>query len=128
MLRSRRDHRAGFSMIELMMIVAIIAILAVVSVSSYYYFRKKALTVEAPLGLDSMARHESAYKDEHGFYTTNLSDLGFRMDGTARYAFDVPQADGSSFTARATANLDSDDDLDVWTLDDKGTLIHQEKD
>lgn len=111
----RRVDDGGFSMVELLVLVAIIGILAMLSVASYMGFRNKAMTVEARLGLHTIWTLEKAHQREHDRYSADLNEIGFRMLGASRYAFSVA-ADTVSFTARAVANLDRDAQLDVWEI------------
>jgi type IV pilus assembly protein PilA len=112
----------GFSLIEIVVVVAAIGILASLALSSYMHFRKKAIVTEARATLKNIYDLEFHYQSENDTYTTSLDDLGFQMVGRARYSYIVVDADSSGFTARATSNLDSDPDLDIWIVNDTGTL------
>lgn len=63
----------GFSLIELMIVVAIITFLAAISLPSFMRFLAKAKRAEAYLNLSSIYAAEKAYWAEHGTYTTQLS-------------------------------------------------------
>jgi len=75
----------GFSLIELMVVVAIIAILATIAVPSYTGFTAKARQKEG-LGLLS-AYHQAASATfaEVGFYPGNFVATGFRPQGQLTY-------------------------------------------
>jgi type IV pilus assembly protein PilE len=124
-MRPARARRAGkgFALIELLVLMAIIGILAVLAVTSYFYFRKKAMTVEAKVALINIRKLEKDFHDDHGRYSDDLSLLGFRIDGSARYAYDIPTATVTTFLARARGNLDDDAILDTWTMDQGGNLV-----
>ncbi len=121
---SATAHNRGFSMIELLLLVAIIGILAVIATYTYLHFRKKAMSVEAPMGLNNIRKLEKDYRDDHGTYSNDVNAIGYSWFGKSRYTFDIPQANETGFTARAQANLDQDPDLDVWTINDMGVLEH----
>jgi prepilin-type N-terminal cleavage/methylation domain-containing protein len=113
--RVGRSKAAGFTLIELVILVAIIGILASIAVPVYLDFRKKALTVEARTGLRYIWDLEAAYYKENDVYSGDLAALGFELPGTKRYTYTV-QANPTSFTAHAAANLDLDSDEDVWEI------------
>jgi len=68
----RRDQAmrrsAGFTMIELMMVVAVIGILAVVAVVGYTKVIRKAHSSEIPAMFAELKAREEAYKAEKGKY------------------------------------------------------------
>jgi prepilin-type N-terminal cleavage/methylation domain-containing protein len=59
---------AGFTMLELMMVVAIVGILAVVAVVSYTKVMRKANASEIPEMFGELKSREEAYKAEFGIY------------------------------------------------------------
>ena len=65
--------KKGFTLIELMIVVAIIAFLAVVSVPSFNRFLAKSKRAEAYMNLNSIYAAEKAYWAEHGKYSNKLS-------------------------------------------------------
>ena len=112
----------GFSLVELVVVVAAIGILISLALSSYMHFRKKAIITEARATLKNIYDLEFHYQSENDTYTTSLDALGFQMVGRVRYSYVVVNADSTGFTARATSNLDGDPDLDVWIVNDTGTV------
>lgn len=78
--------RTGFSLIELMIVVAIIAFLAMVSVPSFFRFLGKAKRAEAYVNLSAIYAAEKAYWAEHGSYTDILEGAdgaGWKPEGYA---------------------------------------------
>jgi prepilin-type N-terminal cleavage/methylation domain-containing protein len=76
--------RAGFTMIELMIVVAIIAFLAMVSVPSFVRFLAKAKRAEAYMNLHSIYSAQKAYWAEHGHYSKTLNGeggIGWKPEG-----------------------------------------------
>lgn len=74
---------------------------------------------------------ERAYWQENRTYTCNgesqsaggsFATLGVDIMSTARYTYHIT-ADKNSFTATAKANLDDDDTIDIWEINEKGELI-----
>jgi prepilin-type N-terminal cleavage/methylation domain-containing protein len=62
----------GFTILELMVVVAIICLLAMVSVPQYFNYLAKAKQAEASLNLASLHTAMQAYYAENGRYTTVL--------------------------------------------------------
>lgn len=68
--------KRGFTLIELMIVVAIIAFLAMVSVPSFTGFLAKAKRTEAYMNLHAMYAAQKAYWAEHGKYSDTLLGEG----------------------------------------------------
>ena len=63
----------GFTLIELMIVVAIIAFLAVLTVPHLSRYRSKAYQAEVAMNLASLHTAQQAYFAQNGHYTTNLN-------------------------------------------------------
>jgi prepilin-type N-terminal cleavage/methylation domain-containing protein len=63
----------GFTLIELMIVVAIIAFLSVIAVPNFFKFLAKAKRTEAYMNLHSIHTAQKVYWSEHGEYTTQLA-------------------------------------------------------
>ena len=76
--------KLGFSLIELMIVIAIMAFLAMISVPSFMKFLAKAKRAEAYIQLSSIYSAQKAYWAEHGTYSTVLSGpggIGWKPEG-----------------------------------------------
>ena len=82
---SRVESPNGFTMIELMIVVAILGILAAVATVSYNHFVTKAKNVEGEIVIHEVERLEHLYHASKEAYTDSLADLGFAMTGTLKY-------------------------------------------
>ncbi len=78
------SNQKGFTLIELMIVVAIIGILAAVAIPQYQNFTKKSKASEAKVVLDGIITAEAAYFAENDNFTHNLSDLG-NPQGSPQY-------------------------------------------
>jgi prepilin-type N-terminal cleavage/methylation domain-containing protein len=75
----------GFTMIELMIVVAILGILVSVATVLYNHFVIKAKAVEGEIVVHEVERLEHLYHASNHAYTDSLADLGFAMTGTLKY-------------------------------------------
>lgn len=75
----------GFTMIELMIVVAILGILVSVATVSYNHFVIKAKAVEGESMVHEVERLEYLYHASNHAYTDSLADLGFAIMGTLKY-------------------------------------------
>jgi type IV pilus assembly protein PilE len=107
----------GFTLIELMMVVAMIAILAVLAIPVFQDFMKKAKMVEAESALAEIKRLEERYYLDNLVYSNSLSTIGYST-ALQYYAISI-QLNGAgpppfNYKITATADLDNDPDLDAW--------------
>jgi len=75
----------GFTLIELMIVVAILGILVSVATVSYNHFVIKAKTVEGEIVVHEVERLEQVYHASKEAYTDSFADLGFTMTRTLKY-------------------------------------------
>lgn len=145
--------RAGFTLIELMIVIAIIAILSMISMPSLTRFLAKAKRTEAYVNLASLAMAEKTYWAEHGSYTTQLGSggLNWKPEGNYNYTYGFPQGQEgvnyytgalkapasdlagaqtseAGFTIRAAADIDGDGKPDILEInqDNKITIIQDD--
>jgi len=67
----------GFTLFEVLVVVAIVGILAAVAVLSYQHFTKKAQSVEAEVALAEIYRLQQLHHAQHGTYAGDLRAIGF---------------------------------------------------
>jgi prepilin-type N-terminal cleavage/methylation domain-containing protein len=76
--------KGGFTLIELMVVVAIIAFLATVSVPRYFNYLAKAKQAEVSFMLSSLYAAEQSHWINHGTYSNELSGengIGWQPEG-----------------------------------------------
>lgn len=110
----------GFTLIELMIVVAIIGVLAAIAIPNYMNYQCKAKQSEAKSNLGSIRTMQEAYRAEHDTYGSNSSVIGFEVQGDNRYSYSITNATDSDFTARANATINNE--TDVWQIYSNGTL------
>jgi type IV pilus assembly protein PilA len=100
--------RSGFTLIELMVVVAIVAVLTMLAVPTFTTFIAKAKRTEAYTNLHALYAAQKAYWAEHGTYTTQLGGtdgLGWKPTGykgggaqeSFYYTYGVPGTEGVNF-------------------------------
>lgn len=141
--------KKGFTLIELMIVVAIIAFLAMVSVPSLKKFLAKTKRAEAHLNLSALATAEKVYWAEHGTYTDDLQALGWKPEGEVHYSYGFPGAEGKNnikgklgdvvglssgkagkdtFVVVATGDIDGDGEPDTLTIDQTNKITIEKDD
>ncbi|MGE0763989.1 MAG: type IV pilin protein [Bdellovibrionales bacterium] len=81
MLRSKR----GFSLVELMIVVAIIGILAAIAIPNFVRFQSKARQAEARADLSAIYAAQKAFNAEWQQFFGDFNEIGYRPEGAFRY-------------------------------------------
>jgi len=101
--RLARPHSAGFTLIELMIVVAIIGILAAIAIPNFLRYQAQARQSEAKTNLSGIFVAETTYYGEQSSFGT-FNQVGFTLVGSAnRYTYRsggaAPAGGASSNTA-----------------------------
>ena len=95
----------GFTLIELMVVVAILGILAAIAVPNYFRYQGKARQSEAIFSLSNIFTAEITYAGEQGRYGS-FNEIGFIFRGSNnRYTYRSP-APGGAAGSSDTPNVD----------------------
>jgi len=79
------SNQAGFTLVELMVVVAIIGILSAVAIPNFKTYQAKAKTSEAKLALASIYSAETSLMGDYDAYGTCLSFAGYNPTGVQNY-------------------------------------------
>jgi type IV pilus assembly protein PilA len=134
-VKKLHTRRGGFTLIELMIVVAIIGILAAIAIPNFLRFQLKAKSSEGKTNLAAIRTAEESYFAEYGMYIsalpspptasmtpynqkTEFSDavansgfdiIGWSPEGRVYFNYSVAiNGDASQFTAGAGADIDND--------------------
>lgn len=82
---SHKKNESGFTLVELMVVVAIIGILLVIGVPQYAKFQAKARQTEIKNQLGAVYTAETSFAAENNSFTACLGSIGFNRDGARQY-------------------------------------------
>jgi type IV pilus assembly protein PilA len=143
-----RKFQKGFTLIELMIVVAIIGILAAIAIPNFIKFQAKAKQSEAKTNLKAIFTAKKSFFAENNTYTCGTDNCGWSPEQGTIYQYNLgsgatkvaptkngvtgadpaacDSADNTStlFTAVAGANIDSDAFVDGWEINDANLLCN----
>ncbi|UCE85984.1 MAG: prepilin-type N-terminal cleavage/methylation domain-containing protein [Deltaproteobacteria bacterium] len=136
----RRSRRAGFTVIELMLVVGILGIIATIAIPAFIRFQLRTKASEVKSNLSAIRVSEEAYHAEYGVYTSAMpvvptsigrdkrqwpltpstshgfNAMGWAPEGQVYYQYGVTSNGGMAFTVGARSNLDGDANFNTWGL------------
>ncbi len=139
MTKTHRKGRQGFTLIELMIVVAIIGILAAIAIPNFLRFQLKSKTSEGKVNLSAIRTAEETYLAEFGQYVGSGSfpgaagtppgtqkdpwpaaaggfdTIGWGPEGDVFFNYAVGvDANNTGYTASAEADLDGNMTPQAW--------------
>ncbi len=149
----RLKGNQGFTLIELMIVVAIIGILAAIAIPNFMTYQAKSRQSEAKIGLGAIFTSATALQAETATYVvTAIGNVGYAISGTPRYSFwyavgatptafpggstattpcdvnssttVVVAATATGFTSGSKGNADGDSTCDQWTVNDLKAIVN----
>lgn len=144
----QQTHTSGFTLIELMIVVAIIAFLSVIAMPSFTRFLAKAKRAEAYMNLNALYTAQKAHWAENSTYSTNLSgpdSIGWKPEGKHYYTYGAPGSTGKNnfvgalntpssalkdgfankdkFMMIAAGDIDGDGEADILGIKETGEIV-----
>ena len=105
-----KKMKKGFTLIELMIVVAIIGILAAIAIPNFIKFQARSKQSEAKANLKALFVTEKAYLQAVDRYSSSFTEVGFAPERNNRYAYFLSNASapvedrsGSVITTAANA-------------------------
>lgn len=85
MSRTQFTNTDGFTLAELMVVVALVGLLAAIAIPNYMKFAARARQAEAKIGLGGIYTAELSFSIEQGSYTECVAQAGFTVTSANRY-------------------------------------------
>lgn len=103
----KKFSKKGFTLIELMIVVAIIGILAAIAIPNFMKFQARSKQSEAKSNLKGIFTSQKAYYQEKNKYDHRVAVIGFAPERGNRYAYQLSSGNLVSRSA-ATETVSTD--------------------
>jgi type IV pilus assembly protein PilA len=115
MLRTTSRDR-GFTLIELMIVVAIIGVLAALAIPNFMRFQARSKQAEAKSNLKGLYTAENTYFAENSVYSAYFTDIGFDPMRGNRYGYFLGDSNVQSRAGAAVPTTSAMDGTQVDVL------------
>lgn len=118
------NKHTGFTLIELMIVVAIIGVLGAIAYPSYNSYMIKSKRADAKVGLSKLADKQERFYLQNNIYTNDFGAAGLNTSTTSDegyYTFTIPAADATGFTLTASRVGGAGADVDCVTMSQTST-------
>ena len=139
MRKHLRKSQKGFTLIELMIVVAIIGILAAIAIPNFLRFQLRARSSEGKTNIAALRTAQESYQAEFGAYVSSLAvpaavpgpnkvafnaavdtlggftATGWSPEGRVYFSYAMAaNATGTNYTVDAIADIDNDGSDQLW--------------
>ena len=139
MLARRRRNKRGFTLIELMIVVAIIGILAAIAIPNFLRFQLRARSSEGKTNIGALRTAQESFRAEFGSYRSanavptgtvsatkqvfsdtddskgGYTATGWEPEGRVFFSYAMAaNAAGTNYTVDAVADIDGDGTVQLW--------------
>jgi len=80
----KKAKQYGFTLVELLIVVAIIGVLSTIGIPSFRRMVQKSKKSEAKVNLGGLYTAEQAFFSEYGAFGNNVNKIGFQVDGNSK--------------------------------------------
>jgi prepilin-type N-terminal cleavage/methylation domain-containing protein len=135
-------NKKGFTLIELMIVVAIIGILAAIAIPNFMKFLAKTKRSEVKYNLAAIYTCELSWFGENNAFSNSFNEIRWEPEGKIYYYtftmgdeyYGLPLAQNPdpgglpygatamSFTVSSWGNIDDDSTLDIWYTNDQKSM------
>jgi type IV pilus assembly protein PilA len=91
-----RNNQKGFTLIELMIVVAIIGILAAIAIPNFLSYQLKSKTAEAKTNIGGIKASQEAFRAEYDFYANCADNPGIAGIGPEKQVWTINAAANGS--------------------------------
>lgn len=123
MMRNSAKWQQGFTLIEVLIVVAIIGILVAIAIPNYERYAKRAARADAMVILLDAANKQEQFFVDNRQYTTDLEDIGVPAVSENGYFSIAATVNNSTFIITATAQggpVSSDSVCTTLTINELG--------
>lgn len=107
-MKIKQKNNNGFTLIELMIVVAIIAVIAAIAIPQYKQFVLKSRRVAAQADLMELGAYLERYYTTNNKYTAATLPFLASRNGTAYYNYTLPTATATTYSLTATPTTAGD--------------------
>jgi len=115
-IRNKKQGQKGFTLIELMIVIAIIGILAAIAIPNFLSYRQRSYDSAAQSDLKNLMTAQEAYFVDYDTYVTSFSGSGEKIDALALTLSKGVTAGGSGSASGYSMSAYHTSGSGTWTV------------